>query len=196
MAYETHDKPQAIRWHLREATRVQHEALDAVASGFSLTDPAGYRHFLRAHARALPGLEAALTAAGIMELVPDWPQRSRCAALEADLALLGEDMPPAAPADLPPGPGAALGAAYVLEGSRFGNGMLLRQVRHGGDPRHNAATAYLSHQAAWPAFLEQLEAHLSDPSSWSQAASGARAAFRHFQTCMLTELAGEHAAHV
>ncbi len=167
-----------------------------MGSGFSLNLASGYRQFLRSHARAVPGLEEAVESAGIANIIPDWPQRSRRAALAADLALLGEEAPPPAAADLPPGLEAALGAAYVLEGSRFGNGMLLRQVRQGGDPQRNAATAYLDHQASWPFFLAKLEAGLTDPASWDLAASGARATFRHFQNCMLMELAEDRAPHV
>jgi len=191
MAHETDTAPQGIRWHLRDATRALHEEVDGLGSGFSLSDVEGYRRFLRAHARALPGVEHALEAAGIATLVPDWPARSRRAALAADLAALGEAPPPAAPATLPPGEAAALGAAYVLEGSRFGNGMLLRQVREAADPTMAAATAYLGHKAGWPAFLACLEARLADPARWPEAAEGARAAFRHFHAALAAEAPAE-----
>jgi heme oxygenase len=187
MAHETDTAPQGIRWHLRDATRALHEEVDGLGSGFSLTDVAGYRRFLRAHARALPGVEQALEAAGIASLLPDWPARSRRAALAADLAALGEAQPPTTPAALPPGPEAALGAAYVLEGSRFGNGLLLRQVREAANPAMDAATAYLGHKAGWPAFLACLEARLADPAGWPAAAEGARAAFRHFHAALAAE---------
>jgi heme oxygenase len=187
MAHETDTRQQGIRWYLRDATKDLHEDVDGLGSSFSLSDAAGYRRFLRAHARALPGLEQAIETAGIAALVPDWPQRSRRAALAADLASLGEALPAAATATLPPGPAAALGAAYVLEGSRFGNGQLLRQVREAADPALDAATAYLGHKARWPAFLERLEAGLADPASWPLAAEGARAAFHHFHAALAAE---------
>jgi heme oxygenase len=184
MADETESKKQGIRWHLREATQALHDSVDSLGSGFEMTGAAGYRRFLAAHARALPGLEMALEAAGIATLLPDWPARSRRAALAADLAALAEPAPPALPATLPAGPEAALGAAYVLEGSRFGNTMLLRQVLGAGEPTLAAATAYLGHKAGWPAFLAELERQLADPALWPLAAAGARAAFRHFHAAM------------
>jgi heme oxygenase (biliverdin-IX-beta and delta-forming) len=194
MASQTASPPQTIRWSLRDATADLHEAVDRLGSGFDLGEKEGYRRFLRAHARALPGLERAIEAAGIATLVPDWPARSRRAALMADLAALGEAPPPAPPAALPPGLEAALGATYVLEGSRFGNGMLLRQIAN--SPHAAGATAYLSHKAGWPAFLERLEAHLSSPAAQSAAAEGARAAFHHFHAALSDEAAQGHALHV
>jgi heme oxygenase len=100
MAHETDTRQQGIRWYLRDATKDLHEDVDGLGSSFSLSDAAGYRRFLRAHARALPGLEQAIETAGIAALVPDWPQRSRRAALAADLASLGEALPAAATAYL------------------------------------------------------------------------------------------------
>jgi heme oxygenase (biliverdin-IX-beta and delta-forming) len=177
---------QGIRWHLREATAARHAAVDSLGGGFPVDRPAGYRRFLRAHARALPATEQALEAAGIAALLPDWPERARRHALLADLAALGEAPPPSLPFAPPAGPAAALGIAYVLEGSRFGNGMLLRQVRADGSSKA-PPVAYLSHKAPWPVFLSQLEHRLSDPASWPQAVEGALAAFAVFHAALAAE---------
>ncbi|MFC7608678.1 hypothetical protein [Teichococcus aestuarii] len=135
----TESRRTGLRWHLRQETRSRHDAADALGSDHDLGTLAGYRGFLRAHARALPALEAACDAAGLAARLPDWPRRRRAAALAADLAALGvaaPDSPPLAFA----GVEEALGAAYVLEGSRLGNAMLLRQAA--ALPEARGATAY------------------------------------------------------
>jgi heme oxygenase len=180
-----------IRWHLRQATATRHEAVDALGGGYRLDSPAGYRRFLRAHARALPAVEQALEAAGIAALLPDWAGRARRHALMADLAQLEVAPPPALPFAPPAGPAAALGAAYVLEGSRFGNGMLLRQVQ-AADPA--AATAYLGHKASWPAFLARLEQQLADRALWPAATEGALSAFACFHAALAAERTAAAAA--
>ncbi|MBO1073162.1 biliverdin-producing heme oxygenase [Roseomonas marmotae] len=191
---------QGIRWHLRQSTEEQHAGVDMLGSRFPLETPAGYRRFLRAHARALPALEQALEEAGIAGLLPDWPRRSRRAALAADLAALGVEPPPPLPFGPPASAAAALGAAYVLEGSRFGNGMLLRQVNKAAGPSKPAATAYLGHQVAgegnaWLAFLVRLEDRLADPALWPQATEGARDAFRCFHAALAAEQAEDTPLH-
>jgi len=172
------DAGRGIRWFLRDATAARHEAVDGLGGAHRLDTPQAYAAFLRAHARALPGVEQALEAGGIAASLPDWPARARRGALAADLAALGAAVPAAAPAPLPEGEAALLGAAYVLEGSRFGNGMLAKQVTD-GLPR-----AYLSHRASWPAFLAVLEARLADRALWPAAAAGALAAFDAFQAAL------------
>jgi heme oxygenase len=188
-AEQSEQAPQGIRWHLRDATRARHEAVDTLGGGFPLNTPRGYGRFLRAHARALPAVERRLEAAGIATLLPDWPARARRHALLSDLAALDLDAPPALPFALPDCPAAALGAAYVLEGSRFGNGMLLRQV---GRQR---ATAYLSHKASWPDFLARLEARLAEPALWPAAVAGADAAFACFHAALAAEEAEDPLLH-
>jgi len=178
-----------LRWHLRAATRDLHDEADRLGQGFDLGHRAGYRRFLTAHARALPGLEAACDEAGLERQVPDWPQRRRASALAEDLARLAMPQPPAEPVTVPPGP-AALGIAYVLEGSRLGNAMLLRMVLGASNLVHDGATAYLSHRPGpegWPGFLARLEQALPDPARWAEATAGARLAFECFLTAMRRE---------
>jgi heme oxygenase len=178
-----------VRWHLREATADLHEVADTLGSDFDLGTTGDYARFLRAHARALLPLEAALAEAGIEDFLPDWPLRRRGAALRADLAALGEAVPQAPRLSLHTA-AAALGAAYVLEGSRMGNGLLLRRIRDGGLP-----AAYLAHAGApggWPGFLAQLESALRMPALWQAAAEGARAAFTLFLAALRQEAGPGH----
>ena len=180
-----------LRWHLRQATQPLHDEADRLGGGFNLQDHADYQDFLLAHARALPALEEACLAAGLTALVPDWPERRRSAALAADLAALGLALPAGAPLALPDRR-AALGAAYVLEGSRLGNGVLLRQIPRDW-PRH-----YLSHTApagGWPAFLAGLGAALPDPADWPAAVEGARIAFDRFIDALRRTQAAEALPH-
>ncbi|EFH12922.1 biliverdin-producing heme oxygenase [Teichococcus cervicalis] len=189
-------RPEGLRWQLRAATQSLHAEVDRVAGRYILTDRAGYRDFLLFHARAMPGLEQGCAAALGAEW-PGWAARHRSPALAADLALLGSAMPAALPAP-PLGREAALGAAYVLEGSRLGNAMLLRQVLAGGDAVSQRATAYLSHRpegeaTGWPGFLARLEAALPDPALWPAAAEGACLAFHHVLAALRQGQAAEPA---
>ena len=162
---------------LRAATHDAHEALDALFAGFDLGDEAQYRRFLRAHAMALPPVEAALDAAGMAGLLDDWPARRRAAALTADLGALGEPPPPALTAPALPSAAAAWGAAYVLEGSRLGGAMLARSVGPG------LPTSYLgTPQAAgaWRRFLERLQSALYQPEAIAAAAAAAVSVFALF----------------
>lgn len=182
-----------LRWHLRRETNSLHEAADALGGAHDLGTLAGYRGFLRAHARALPALEAACDAAGLATLLPDWPRRRRAAALAADLAALRVAPPPSPPLAFA-GLEEALGAAYVLEGSRLGNALLLRGVV----TEARGAVAYLSHDpgaGGWPAFLGLLEKALPGPENWPQAARGARLAFEHFLAALRRERTAEPMLH-
>lgn len=168
-----------VREYLRQAGAPWHEAVDAAFSRFDLGQADGYRAFLRAHARALPGLEQALEQAGIAQLVPDWPARRRRQALLADLADLGLPPPPTAAPRLDAKPGLLWGLAYVLEGSRLGGRLLARRVT---GAQANLPVRYLGHgqdQALWPDFLRQLEAHAHDLPQ-ADLEQGVILGFRHF----------------
>ena len=123
---------------LRALTQPLHDRVDAAFGAPSLADRASYRSFLRAHALALPAAEAALAS---VTGLPDW--RPRTPLLAADLADLGQAVPPALPLALPAGDAAAWGVFYVVEGSRLGGAMLARQVAP-GLPRRYLAAAHLS----------------------------------------------------
>ena len=145
------------RQHLRQATATMHQQVDRAFSAFQLTEAAGYRGFLCAHARVLLPLEQVLDEAEAAQLLADWPQRRRSAALRADLADLAVMPPPALVIDRPADEGALWGLLYVLEGSRLGGRVLAERVRR-ADP--DQPLRYLSHgntAPLWPRFLERLQ---------------------------------------
>lgn len=173
-----------MRSALRNGTRQLHDKVDVAFAGLDLARAADYARFLSISARVVPRYERALEAAGVERLLPDWPQRRRAPALLEDLARLGEPPPPAGPA--PTGlddADAAFGAAYALEGSRLGAGLLLRDVERSADPRVRFATSFLRHgQGAglWRGFLGRLEARGTAPAAASRALAGACTVFEAY----------------
>ena len=168
-----------LRERLRDATAAAHRELDAQLSSFDLTVLTGYRRFLQASAGALLPLEAALVAAGVTDIFPDWPERSRSAAITADLGRL-RSAAPSPVSVLPLTPGGLLGTMYVLEGSRLGAKFLLKEVAEAADPRISAATLYLRHgtgKRLWQSFLAKLESEACDEVEVIAAARMAFAAF-------------------
>ncbi|GMO36908.1 biliverdin-producing heme oxygenase [Bradyrhizobium sp. TM233] len=169
-----------LRERLRDATAAAHRELDAQLSSFDLTVLAGYRRFLQASAGALLPLEAALVAAGVARIFPDWPERSRSAAIAADLGRLGSaarstvSVPPLTPSGM-------LGTMYVLEGSRLGARFLLKEVAEAADLRMTEATSYLGHGAGkrlWQSFLSKLQG--GEACDEVEAIAAARVAFAAF----------------
>jgi heme oxygenase len=161
---------------LRDGVRSAHARLDAAVSRFDLADPRDYAAVLRAHARALPPLEASVAPFAWS----GW--RPRTHLLVADLAALGQPAPAvlAAPAL---DEAAAWGSQYVLEGSRLGGRVLAGRIRAG------APCAYLSaflDGEAWRTFQEALETAAEDGGDgWiSDALVGARAAFGLFEAAV------------
>ncbi|WP_038972140.1 biliverdin-producing heme oxygenase [Bradyrhizobium genomosp. III] len=170
-----------LRERLRDATAGAHRELDAQLSSFDLTVLAGYRRFLQASAGALLPLEAALVAAGVARIFPDWPERSRSAAIAADLGRLGGaaqstvSVPPLTPSGM-------LGTMYVLEGSRLGARFLLKEIAEAADLRMTEATSYLSHGAGkrlWQSFLSKLQGE--EACDEVEVIAAARVAFAAFE---------------
>ncbi|QDL94438.1 biliverdin-producing heme oxygenase (plasmid) [Paroceanicella profunda] len=170
----------SVRDHLRQATAGLHEAVDAAYSTLDLSRREDYGRFLLGHARALPGLEAALAASPEFARLPDAAARLRLPALRADLAALGHAMPRALDVSYVNEAGAGLGIAYVLEGSRLGARVLSKRAAAGSAP---VPLQFLHHgveERFWGGFL-----HWAARESWSKtelsaATQAARAAFRTF----------------
>ncbi|RUM07525.1 biliverdin-producing heme oxygenase [Rhizobium chutanense] len=118
----------SFRSVLRAQTADCHAEVDKLFGTFDLSDREQYRTFLRAHARVVPAAENALDEAGVVRLLPDWPERRRAQLLLADIGELGDRMPER----LPPPPlhdeAALWGALYVLEGSKLGGALLAKSV--------------------------------------------------------------------
>jgi heme oxygenase len=152
---------------LRGATEHLHRDLDRIAAAFDLSDVNHYRRFLQATAAALIAIEQLLENAGVAQLLPDWPQRSRREAILSDLRELDADVQPFALRRAAPTTPEMFGILYVLEGSRLGARMQLAQVSASADPRVRNASSYLRHGqpgpeypgGLWRSFLEQLQSH-------------------------------------
>jgi len=145
-----------LRDRLRMATSQRHAALDAQVAAWRIETPPGYGAFLSASAMAIRPLELALERAGVAGWLPDWSRRVRRAALARDLAALGLEAPPFAPAVVPSRDFGA-GLLYVLEGSRLGARFLARQVGAAGQ---GLPLAYLTQGEGddlWRSFLAWLE---------------------------------------
>ena len=168
---------QAARFALRDATAAWHERVDAVYSSLDLATREGYGRFLSAQAAAHLPVEAALDAGGAVALMPDWIARRRADAIRADLAALGLAVPDPEPVPDLVGTAALMGAAYVLEGSRLGGTMLVRQVPV-DFPR-----AFLSGggSAPWRALIEMLDARLRTEQDLAAAIAAACAVFALFE---------------
>lgn len=172
---------------LRGATDHLHRDLDRIAEGFNLADVTHYRRFLQANAATLIAIEQLLENAGVAQLLPDWPQRSRSEAILADLRSLGADVQPLALRRTAPTASEVFGILYVLEGSRLGARIQLTQVLGSSDEVVRNASSYLKHGqpgpdqtgGLWRSFLEQLETHEAADDQ-TQTVSGAVYAFTMF----------------
>jgi len=172
-----------LRQQLKDATADAHRELDRAYSAFDLVTVSGYRQFLEASAAALLPLEAMLARAGVGQIMTDWPQRSRSAAIRNDLRLV-DGRCEALELDGMLSRHGVLGVAYVLEGSRLGAKVLLARLA-AADHRILGASAYLRHGSGlplWRDFLALL-AH-EEPATQrelAEAIDGARFAFNMFQ---------------
>lgn len=167
------------RFALRAATDDVHRELDDLLSQLDLSDPADYATFLKVQARAVPAVEGALTASGLDELVEGWSGGRRSRALEADLAALGEPLPPPAATPKIDGIGELLGTAYVLEGSRLGGRALKQRVGEG------LPVSFLSHSEksdTWLTVVAALDRFLYSDALLGEAKDGARRCFALFLT--------------
>jgi heme oxygenase (biliverdin-IX-beta and delta-forming) len=174
------DQPTSARAYLREATAHLHAKVDAKFAPLLEGDDMGYHQFLLRSAAAVLPLEQALQSSRISEILPDWHQRSRSAALREDLAALSLPEPPCQAPPAMRGEAFQFGVAYVLEGSRLGARMLLDRAI---GPGIRQATRYLAHGAGlslWQTFVIRLEASSAVRTDSQEALAGADAAFKRF----------------
>ncbi len=173
----------SLRSALRAQTADCHAGVDALFGNFSLSDIRTYKAFLRAHARVVPSVEAALEQAGIEQLLPDWPERRRAHLLLADMAELQEPPPPLVARPDLRGEAALWGAVYVLEGSKLGGAMLAKAVPD------NLPSSYLSPhgpKGSMRAFMERLDTSGID--DMAAAVAAARGVFDLFLKAAQLEL--------
>lgn len=145
---------------LRAATAFHHREVERLLPAFGALSPADYAAHLAALAGVHLPLEQRLFAHDWAGLgLPDAAERPRAPLLEADLRALGID-PSAIPrcralpylGTLP----RALGALYVLEGSRLGGQILARQVA-GGVPTRFLVGAAARTGSRWSSFCRFAE---------------------------------------
>jgi heme oxygenase (biliverdin-IX-beta and delta-forming) len=175
--------PDSVRSLLRSATADCHAEVDARFAPMVANGASRYAEFLSASAAALWPLERALNAADVTRILPDWEDRSRSAALDADLSELGIPCPAAAPVPRLDGEAFLFGVLYVLEGSRLGAKLLTRQILGSSNPHLHRATRYLQHgegKPLWQTFLARLESSIAVRRSPERAVAGAVAAFACF----------------
>lgn len=157
------------RLALRDATSADHDRVDAAFGGFDLGDTREYAAFLP--------VASALDRIDLSSTLPDWSERRRSDALVADLADLDHEAwcigdPPRYDTQE-----AALGAVYVLEGSRLGGRTLARSVADGLRRRFLGA----GDPALWRKLIETLDKHLLSHEQMTAAIDAARAVFARFE---------------
>lgn len=165
------------RFALKKATDEVHGQLDGLLSKLNLADRADYSIFLLIQARVIPALERAMDSFGMAAVVEDWDDHRRAGLLESDLERLGCPMPE--PLEIPPLDSVpkAVGAAYVMEGSRLGGQILRKSVGRG------MPSSFLfpnSHRAAWPALVAALNDNLRFQPLLDEATEAARLTFGLF----------------
>jgi heme oxygenase (biliverdin-IX-beta and delta-forming) len=127
----------------------------------------------------------ALERAGAEHVCPGWEGRSRLAALEEDLRVLGmrPNRNPAYPPSFVREP-EIWGALYAVEGSRLGNRLILRRVMKCGNETERRATRFLAHgqedRTAWGGFLARLEALQYCGEAFELAVLGAERVFETY----------------
>lgn len=171
---------QSLRHLLRSATAPAHQQLDDAVSQDLDYGPESYVRFLRGLARGILPIEDALERAGIAAFATDWPDRRRSGALKQDLAEFGETLPEGEPSFALAGLPEAIGALYVLEGSRLGSQLLLKQALASDSAVVRNATRHLAHgqgQKFWPSFVALLDSSADAQNSPNRVVAGANQAF-------------------
>ena len=161
---------------LRSHTKHHHDSVDEAFSSFDLCDEDSYRAFLTAHSRVLPVMEA------IMARLKALPRvRSRSPLLAADMAAMGQDLPPPMPYAGSTSGAAGWGILYVVEGSRLGGGFLATRVGNGLPKSYLAAR---HEPGEWRAVGQAIEDQASQHgTSWiTEAVKAARACFDLYQS--------------
>lgn len=129
----TDEKPISLRDRLRRETAEAHGRVDKLFGSFDFGTDQGYVGFLRAQGTAWETLRPLLDPGSL----------ARADALRDDLDRLGEAQPvPLARERLPASLSA--GHQYVLEGSRLGSIMLLRELEAKAPAMAQRASAYLT----------------------------------------------------
>jgi heme oxygenase len=176
------------RLALRAGTAAEHERVDRLFSRLDLSEGGDYARFLGAQASAHLPIEAALDAAGAGNILEDWPLRRRAHLLLADLEELGIAPPALIEPPQIADQSAALGAIYVLEGSRLGGAMLKRSLPDTAPKRFLDAPQA---PGSWRKLLESLDHFLYETSALESALNMAKQVFQRFEAGGLRVLENE-----
>ena len=163
----------SLRELLRSATRTAHDRVDALFGSCDLATEAGYTRFLTAQAAAWKTLAPVL----------DAPSQARLTGVEADLSALDVPMPAALEDGATP-PAGSLGMRYVLEGSRLGSTVLLRDLAELAPDLVDRAGAYFtasSDLSSWKQLSTILQSHPRNDVSDADVLADATATFNLFE---------------
>lgn len=172
-----------VRDRLRGSTAALHARVDQAFGRLLRDGQDGYPRFLAASAAAVIPLERALTAAHVVDLLPDWPQRCRSQAVRSDLCALSLAAPRMVEVRLDRDEAFLFGVLYVLEGSRLGARVLQRALAERLAPHHRQAMSYLEHgdgRPLWPSFVARLNASSEARAEPERTIAGATMAFEKF----------------
>ncbi|WP_158531587.1 MULTISPECIES: biliverdin-producing heme oxygenase [unclassified Meiothermus] len=175
-----------IMLYLKEATRGEHERLEALLPVFDPAfDRGRYVILLSQIYQAVAPLESRLST---LPLPPALclSERLKSPALRADLLALGAELPPlpTALSWLPQEVPEALGAMYVLEGSSLGGQLISRHLQNSLGLSPERGLRYFvgygpKTSAMWKSFGQILRQQVL-PGSEEQVAEGARCTFALF----------------
>ena len=168
---------------LRDETAVLHNMVERHFAPGRMTREA-YGRYLTMN-RPFAWIEPALEAACIHRVLPDWDVRRRRFVLASDLEAMGLPACETHTIGISNDVGTLLGWSYVLEGSRLGARVILREIESAHAQELSGATRFLRHgegMALWARFTATLRRIDNDPSAIQRACEAARAAFGCFAT--------------
>jgi len=180
----------SLHLQLRAATGLAHQALEQELDWTArVATVAGYRSLLARlhgfHRSWEPAIGTALADGSFFD------PRCRVSALARDLAFLGlspegiDGLPRALPIPLP-GPAAAMGALYVLEGSTLGGRVIGRHIATAHGLAEDGLAYYTAHGARtgamWSAFRTRLDTFEEEADEVVAAANGTFDAMRTWLT--------------
>ncbi len=170
---------------LRARIATLHDRLDRIVNSSCVGGTLRLGRVLTIHYDALTRIVPALEGAGAEHVCPGWEGRSRLAALEEDLMVLGT-RPHRSPAHQPSftREPEIWGALYALEGSRLGNRVILLRVMECGSKYERLATQFLAQgledRAAWGEFVAQLDGLHYGGEAFELAVLGAERVFETY----------------
>jgi heme oxygenase len=170
------------RRSLRNETAELHEAVERHFAPGRMTRDWYIRYLLMN--QPFTSIEPALEAASIHRVLPDWDMRRRRFALASDMVAMGLPTCETRTIAIADDVGTLLGWSYVLEGSRHGARVILKQIESIQSPELTDATRFLRHGTEtnlWTRFTAALSRLDNDQSAIENACGAARRAFHCFK---------------